>query len=69
MRLVVAAYWTEEPSREAVNSAAMGIDLVSGAIKDSGSVVAVEAANVDLELRNILRRLNIEEAAEYIEQR
>lgn len=62
--LIIAAFWVDgtdyDGSTLAVREALESVDHESGA----GGIVAIEEANVDRELRAILRSVNIDEAAD-----
>jgi hypothetical protein len=60
--LIIAAYWTDDEADLATAKAAVSM---KGQIAGSGAVVSLDDANVDAELRVFLRRLQLEEAADW----
>jgi hypothetical protein len=60
--LIIAAYWTDEKADLA--TAKLGASI-NGHIADSGGVVSIADKNVDVHLRVFLRRLQLEEAANW----
>jgi hypothetical protein len=60
MILVIAAYWTEDEADGATERLA---EAIGDHIPGTGSVVAIEEANVDRELRQFLRSVHLEEPA------